>query len=475
MDTVTLKINPFQTKNLTYINGEAVSKYSVLSDITDKKFLQFAGDFFESVHKDLNANYNLEVYGEDFELTFLELLSKQHNECQKVVCKKYPMRYTMDERFRNLYALIKDAIVGEDAYRPINFSSTVDFSSESPYLKESDLKNAFLIITADSDFAEQCISDYEASIIILIDEVDFENSITYKGRGKYIWEIPSDELEETVFLISEYFSLLRSINYLHWTADDMPVFYTQEEKDIIALSIRVMPLLKVMDEAPIYLDVSEGMEFCVSTYPYNYPVPEYVIESSDTDIVTIKGSHIFGKEAGDVFLSFKSVEDQEEFASLQVLVCEVYDPETFEYIRLDRELINIYVGQKVELNATGYPESAVDKMLFWESSDEQVVKIIPDSNTMCASLYAKGVGTAKITCHTIDETISACCFVETISTQIENEKKCEKTEIKKNKTVINQMIDQLLRSKKRTCTKCGALVGKKDRFCTKCGKSIEKK
>ena len=442
MDTITLKINPFQTKNLTYINGEPISRYSELSSITDKTLLQFAGELFESVHKDLNDIYNLEVYGEDFELIFLELLSKQHNECQKVICKKYPMRYTMSQRFHDLYVLIKDALV-EEVNFPINFYSNADYTSNSPYLKESDEKNAFLIITDDPDFAKQCISDYEASIIILVDEEDFKNSITYKGNGKYIWEVSTDELEQTVFLISEYFSLLRSIDYLYRNANDMPVYYSQKEKDTIALSIRVTPWLKVVEEPPICLKASEGMVPFVSTYPDNYPVPEYVIESSDTEIVTVKGTHIFGKKEGDAFVSFKSTEDQEEFASMHVHVWIEYQPETFESISLDREHINIYVGQKTELNAAGHPENAVDKTLFWQSSDEQVIKIIPGTNTACVTLYANGIGMAKITCYTADETISACCFVESKSLLMENEKKREEQKAEEQKRAKQERADDI--------------------------------
>lgn len=443
MDTITLKINPFQTKNLTYINGNPISRYSELSNITDKKLLQFAGELFESIYKDLNDSYNLEVYGENFELTFLELLSRQHDECRNVIGKKYPMRYSMDQRFQDLSALAKEAVSGEDVYSPINFFSNVDFSFNSSYLKESNKENAFLIITADSNFAELCIADCNASIVVVVEKGDFKNSITYKGCGKYIWKVSANELEQTIYSISKYFSMLHSINHLYCTAKDLPVLYSQEEKDILALSVRVTPLLKVMEEAPICLGVSEGMSPCISTYPDNFTVPEYVIESSDPEIVSVKGPHVFGKEAGEAFLSFKSIEEQEEFSTIQVNVWREYCPETYEGISLDINHTDIYVGQKMELTATGSPENAVDKTLFWQSSDEKVVKIISDVNTPSITLYANGIGTAIITCYAADKNISASCFVESKSLLMENEKKREEQKMEEQKRVRQEYANDI--------------------------------
>lgn len=88
-------------------------------------------------------------------------------------------------------------------------------------------------------------------------------------------------------------------------------------------------------------------------------------------------------------------------ASTMISLCQEIIPVTA--ITLDKENLNLIVGQTATLTATVFPENTTNKDVTWTSSDESVVTVVDGVVT------AKSAGTATITATTVDGNKTATC------------------------------------------------------------------
>ena len=85
------------------------------------------------------------------------------------------------------------------------------------------------------------------------------------------------------------------------------------------------------------------------------------------------------------------------------------DPVKVTGVSLDKTAVTLEVNEDVTLTATVAPSDAEDKIVTWETNDDEVVTV--DNN---GKVTAKGVGKAKITVRTKDGGHTATCEVTVV-------------------------------------------------------------
>ena len=75
-------------------------------------------------------------------------------------------------------------------------------------------------------------------------------------------------------------------------------------------------------------------------------------------------------------------------------------------VSLNKDQLNLFIGETEQLTATVYPEDATDKRLSWESSNSSVATVLDDG-----TVKGKDSGTATITVTTVDGEYQATCKV----------------------------------------------------------------
>ena len=84
MNKVSLKLNPYQEFNTISLNDQNLSVYSELNNFMKEPFLKWAGQFFDSVERELNDEFDLCVRSQNFEFLFLCAMAKNFPDCLSV-------------------------------------------------------------------------------------------------------------------------------------------------------------------------------------------------------------------------------------------------------------------------------------------------------------------------------------------------------------------------------------------------------
>lgn len=87
-------------------------------------------------------------------------------------------------------------------------------------------------------------------------------------------------------------------------------------------------------------------------------------------------------------------------------MCNIYVKQPVTSIVLNTTDITVRKGQVFWLNATCLPENADNKLVTWESRDENVCKVESDGK-----VTATGAGTTSIICTNVDTGLTAYCIV----------------------------------------------------------------
>ena len=124
--------------------------------------------------------------------------------------------------------------------------------------------------------------------------------------------------------------------------------------------------------------------------------------SSNTRVATVKDGTITAVKEGEVTITAKA---GEKTASCKVVVAKKVIP--VESIVLDKDELELIIGESVTLVATVRPDDATDKSVFWTSSDETIASV---SNSGIVS--AKAAGEAIVTAKAGDKSVSCAIYVK---------------------------------------------------------------
>lgn len=188
--------------------------------------------------------------------------------------------------------------------------------------------------------------------------------------GRYNYEIISNGLEVQIF----------------------PVFWNEEEKEF-----------ERTDEMVVYTEPDTVFYVAQTTRdPYNHAVIEElaVEKGMNKDKRTLQAFKLFAK-------------DKFSFSSYNIFLTgdiELIDNEQFiqvESVTLDKQTVDMYIGDKQELTATILPEDATNKTIVFTAEPEGIVSI--DANDAKATITGLSVGEAVVTATTLSGKRTAQC------------------------------------------------------------------
>lgn len=142
-------------------------------------------------------------------------------------------------------------------------------------------------------------------------------------------------------------------------------------------------------------------------------------EESDSGEIIYK---IYGKAEGNCVITITDYNISEVFATINVTVTPKV---SVTGITINKEKSDIKINRRDTLIATIFPDNAQDKYIYWESSDESVVKIgarvLEDSGN---EIIITGVseGTATVTATSHDGSFKASCKVTVTPLEVESVK-----------------------------------------------------
>ncbi len=159
----------------------------------------------------------------------------------------------------------------------------------------------------------------------------------------------------------------------------------------------------------VKLPIHNSYPFVVNIIP-NYATDKTVTwSSSNTEVATVdKNGLVVGLTAGTAVITVTSTNGNKTDSRTVNVSCPV------SRVTIDRPTISMAFGDIDTLYATVYPENATNTDYIWSSSNENIVKINPQTGRLEAQSVA---GTAIITVSTYDGPHSATCTV-TVKSQV---------------------------------------------------------
>ena len=124
--------------------------------------------------------------------------------------------------------------------------------------------------------------------------------------------------------------------------------------------------------------------------------------SSNTGVATVKDGTITAVKEGEATITAKA---GEKTASCKVVVAKKVIP--VESIILDKDALELIIGESATLIATVKPDDATDKSVYWSSSDESIASV---GNSGIVS--AKAAGEAFVTAKAGDKSVSCAIYVK---------------------------------------------------------------
>lgn len=167
-------------------------------------------------------------------------------------------------------------------------------------------------------------------------------------------------------------------------------------------------------------------DLCIGSICSKFDTNESLVESSyytnNLNVTSQKGSEISLDDltSGQVLEGFDTNIWQFEKGSLPSLKTLPVEslPILTENIVLDKQSVDMKVGESTIINATILPENATDKSIIWTSSDESVAIVNQDG-----SVSSLKIGETDITATATDESkVNAVCHVRVIPTLVESVK-----------------------------------------------------
>ncbi len=127
--------------------------------------------------------------------------------------------------------------------------------------------------------------------------------------------------------------------------------------------------------------------------------------SDNEEVAVVKDGIVTAVDSGTAYIQVTT--NDGNFTA----ICEVTVPVRADYVRLDKENAEIYIGETMKLIATVYPEDAVDREVTWSTNNPNIATVENGVVTPVSN------GTAMITVTTVDGGHSASCEV-TVKTYV---------------------------------------------------------
>ncbi len=169
----------------------------------------------------------------------------------------------------------------------------------------------------------------------------------------------------------------------------------------IIVNVREVEKIEVNIES-LSLSKGEQKEINAIIYPYNATYPSLIYQSSDENIITVDNNGVvYGINDGTAEVIIKDSRSKVE-TRVKVIV-----GISLGNIMIDKQELNLYIGQEGNLKAVYTPENTTIKNIKWSSSNESVAKV--DQNGKVTGI---GEGEVVITLTSVDTGKTATCKVK---------------------------------------------------------------
>ena len=139
---------------------------------------------------------------------------------------------------------------------------------------------------------------------------------------------------------------------------------------VISVDTKIISVNKVSLKASnTVINVGEKITIGVNILPDNATDKTIIWSSSDNQIAVVSGGEVTGINPGTVTIVAKSSNGKK--ASIKVTVKEI-EPTS---ISLDKEEVDLKIGESILLETTILPSNATNKKVSWSSSDEKIVTV----------------------------------------------------------------------------------------------------
>ena len=374
MNSLKIKLNPYRDYNTASLDDRPFSTYSELSNFMKEPFLNWADKLLDTAEREINDSYNLVVAGEQFEKMILQDMQNEFDACQSYGTDEYAVNYSANERYQMILQLAKKyGIQFNLANYRMNVCSEVELPSTVAFATtQSDIGNAFLIVTRDLGIEGSLISKMGSCIAVVISNQSKARSI---GNAKYIWEITEDRLQSVLNAIADRFV---KVPFIVSISNELVSFIPQmeaEDREKHAL-ITEIDMFVSIGEIPS-IEVGNSYDLEIKTIPENSPVPMLGIESSNLSILSVDGNKLYAMAPGQAVVKFYREGEILPFDQREVTV---FQNNFIAELTLDAEKeMGIQRIQKIEVKMV--PADAEDAGLIeWTSSDRKVAVVDDDGN-----------------------------------------------------------------------------------------------
>ena len=142
---------------------------------------------------------------------------------------------------------------------------------------------------------------------------------------------------------------------------------------IITTLAQIFATSLTLDKDNAVMGVGETMELIAIIEPEDVTVTSVSWTSSDEEIATVDDNGVVTALApGDVTITATTTDGTQLTASCSITV-ELYI--LADWIWLDPESANMYVGEGMQINAYIEPEDVTDSSVTWTSSDEEIATV----------------------------------------------------------------------------------------------------
>ncbi|MEI5994494.1 Ig-like domain-containing protein [Candidatus Enterococcus mansonii] len=142
-------------------------------------------------------------------------------------------------------------------------------------------------------------------------------------------------------------------------------------KEVVVTPNEVAPEDIVVEHTQVEVNVGESIALKASVLPENATNKQLYWDTTDEGIVTVDANgKITGVNAGETVIDVTTA-DGKITKQIFVTVNEVAPEE----IKVEKEQVELTVGESMTLNASVLPENATDKELFWIPMDESIATV----------------------------------------------------------------------------------------------------
>ena len=309
-----------------------------------------------------------------------------------------------------------NATRAETAAMIVNFitSFNIDVNYEVPKddLELSDIYGKWYVVGSNDETIEFVINDILGfdSFMFLTEHINPNTFVIDRENAGGGFGTPNDSDDTWKRALSLFDIKLISNNEIIVTKNSNTLHFSRIASIILTNSIE-LPDGDLVIEKGI-----EHYPFGIIVYPENADNIELSLESSNNDVVSVilysnvpqcnlyscgYSGYLIPKNYGEATITVTAV-DSGISNSFKVTVPKV----DVESITLDKNDLDIYIGETTQLNANIHPDTASIKDVTWKSSNTNVVSV--DNN---GNITAISKGVATITATSVDGGFSASCIV----------------------------------------------------------------